>query len=269
MQITDMWVEWCDPGSVTNELTRLTVPEARSVRFETAKAVRAPDGYRGQPNIAGLFASAKSGRGLYMESLREWQALTLLEFDPRVACFATQPLLLAVCEGGQARRLVPDVFVRYVDGSGRLLEIKTSASLQSERVQRRLALAAAACEQLGIEYRVETEPDRVLWRNIKWISGNRKRGDAPPALAQAMEEACRSGPRFVAELVALGPNYWARSTLFHLLWHHRLKCDLSQPLRSSTLVSRPPVFPESQQEVVPADAVACAGPGARARGVIG
>jgi hypothetical protein len=239
MYIMDMWVEWYDPTVDEANLTRLLISEARAVNFEDARPVRAPDGYKQQRNISGFFSSAKSGRLLYFESLREMQALTLMEFDPRIASFSTQPMVLAVLADNRFRRLVPDVFVRDANGEGRLVEVKTSASLRSERVQERLALTAAACERLGLDYRVETEPESVLWRNVKWLSAYRRPVDGPPALARAMEQACSDGPRFVRELLKLGPEWFSRPLLFHLLWHRRLDCDLTKPLRNSTLVTKP------------------------------
>lgn len=53
-----------------------------------------------------------------------------------------------------------------------------SASRASEKFRRKAAVVAAACSQIGWDYRLVGEPDPVWAANLRWLAATGTRGSA-------------------------------------------------------------------------------------------
>ncbi len=210
--------------------------DAADVPFEDGRMARAIPSYPGQGHMPGHYWAAKSGDFVDYESVLESKWLTLLDFDPEVTAFATQPLEFDAVDARGAWRHTPDIFARRRDRSVLLLDVKNAEQrndpgvlLQEERTQR-------TCGRLGWEYAMVSEPDGQLWANVDLLSNARRPlylgGDLVPRLLELARE-----PVEIGELMRFMefPDL-ARGVLYHLMWHQRIVTDLDRPLRETTLV---------------------------------
>lgn len=101
----------------------------------------------------GLFQSHKMGMGMAWESPVERDYMFLLEADPNVLAFVSQPVRLDIVIDGSSRHHYPDFLVAYDGTSVCLAEVKQDKEAALEATQKMFAAAHIACEQLGVTYR--------------------------------------------------------------------------------------------------------------------
>lgn len=121
--------------------------------------------------VVGLFPSPKNGRQVAWESLLERDYCMLLELDPEVRAYRSQPERMALFVDGVRRWHVPDFLVTDRRGDA-FHEVKPARKAQKPDVRSRLLAAAAAAAERGLGYRVVTEEDiRRLPRldNVKLV----------------------------------------------------------------------------------------------------
>lgn len=110
----------------------------------------------------------------------------------------------------------------------------------AERIKPRDAAAFAAtrlaCEQLGWHYRVSGTPEPISTRNIRWLSGYRHPRHDLPVVAAALRQVFAQSAVLMAGAEAVGDPIAVLPVLFHLLWRHELRADLSTPLHPDTVV---------------------------------
>src|ERR1039457_1074142 len=83
-------------------------------RFEHGRPVRSFHSRQGRRNFPGLWWSATSGEHVGFESWLEREHVMLLDFDPAVVAFSSQPFWLLRHDGKRLRRHAPDFFARLV-----------------------------------------------------------------------------------------------------------------------------------------------------------
>ncbi|WP_231670130.1 Tn7 transposase TnsA N-terminal domain-containing protein [Ralstonia solanacearum] len=101
--------------------------------------------------------SLKNGHPTQCESMLEGKFIRLCELSPMVRSYEVQPSFELISVGGCPERYVPDVRIRFVDGTEGWFEVKPDVRLKSERVARRLAAAAVHFAQSGRRFRVVTD----------------------------------------------------------------------------------------------------------------
>ncbi|WP_344462996.1 TnsA-like heteromeric transposase endonuclease subunit [Kitasatospora kazusensis] len=217
----------------------VSLDRAAGVVFEDCEAARVIPSYVGQRHTPGLYWAASGDRLVGYESHLEQQRLTLLDFDPDVTVFATQPLIF---EGEDAEGHwlhVPDVFARRRDGSVLLVDVKPLRFQPAPGVERQRARTAAVCAELGWAYEMVGEPDPGLWATVSWLAGYRRPLNAGAALVGPLL-ALAGRPVAIGDLVAFqtAPEL-ALPVVFHLMWHCRLHFDMARPLRETTRVWAP------------------------------
>ncbi|MFF0157243.1 TnsA-like heteromeric transposase endonuclease subunit [Streptomyces sp. NPDC005263] len=226
-------VRYVDSGGLQH-LVRLE--EAADVPFEDGRMVRAIPSHRDQGHMPGQYWVAKRGDFADYESVLESKWLTLLDFDPQVTAFVTQPLEVDAIDARGAWQHTPDVFVRHRDGSALLLDVKNpelrddpDVLLQEERTRR-------TCERLGWDYAMVSEPSGQRWVNVDLLSSARRPLHLGADLAPRLLDLARE-PVEIGELMRFMeyPDL-ARGVLYHLMWHQRIVTDLDRPLRETTLV---------------------------------
>jgi hypothetical protein len=210
--------------------------QARDTAFERGRMARAIPSHRGQAHTPGRYWSATMQDLVEYESYLESKWLTLLDFDPAVVAFASQPLEFDGVDGRGPWRHTPDVFARRADGGARLLDVKNPEQLDWPSVRLQAERTARACERLGWDYQMVGEPPAQRWANVSWLAGYRR---SPHLGAELMPRLVALAARPVAIGDLLGfmeyPDL-ARAVLFHLCWKQLVVFDLDAPLRETTLV---------------------------------
>lgn len=212
-------------------------PATADAPLETVQPVRSFPSFRGQRNFPGLWWSATSGRHVGYESWLERDHAMLLDFDPQVVGFASQPFRLSWWEG-RHRSHVPDFFARLADGTGVVIDCRPAEHVPPADAEA-FAFTEQACEEVGWRYRLVHAPDQVLVANVKWLAGFRHPRQHRPEVAARLTEVFAQPRALVAGAEAAGDTLAVLPVLFHLLWRSSLEIDLGAPLDERSLVSVP------------------------------
>jgi hypothetical protein len=214
----------------------MALAAAAAVPFDCGMAVRRFRSRKGQRHLSGLWWCATTGGHVGFESWLERDHLMLLDFDAAVVGIGSQPFWLSwVDEGGTRVRHVPDYFARCVDGSSVVVDCRP-AERRTARDVAKFEATAAACTQLGWDYRLVGAVDRTVVAKVRWLAGYRHPRHDLPAVGTSLlavfetPKPLMSGARAVGDPIAVLP------TLFHLLWRGDLTVDVSNILHPETLV---------------------------------
>ena len=112
--------------------------EVADVGFEAVAAVREFPSYRGQRHFPGWYYAATMNAHDGFESWPERDHAILLDSDPQVTGFASQPLRLTWRDAreGRERSHAPDFFARLAEGTGLVVDSVRSAGGTSGRWSR-------------------------------------------------------------------------------------------------------------------------------------
>ena len=209
-----------------------------ALAFEGVEPVRRFRWSRGRREFAGWWWSATTGRHVGYESWLERDHVMLLDFDQDVMGVASQPFWLHWSDGTRSRRHAPDYFVRSVDGTGVVIDVRPDERVEAAD-EEAFAMTARACAQVGWEFRRVGVPPGVLLGNVRWLSRYRHpRCGQDIDLADRLGEVCQR-PRPLFEVAAeVGDRIAVLPVLFHLLWRQVLRVDLeTELLHPGSLVS--------------------------------
>jgi hypothetical protein len=218
---------------------RVPLEQCWSVRFEGVVPVRAFPSYRGQRNFPGWWWSSTMGRHVGYESWLERDHVMLLDFDPQVTAFASQPFWLRWLSRGRVRRHLPDYFVRRVDDVGVVVDVRADDRIAPADAEA-FDAAAAACGQAGWEFRRVGTLDAVFAANVRWLSRYRhpRCGGREDLVERLWEVFVEPTPLFAGAERA-GDRLPVLPVLYHLIWRRVLTVDLrSALLGPSSLVWR-------------------------------
>ncbi|WP_234042274.1 TnsA-like heteromeric transposase endonuclease subunit [Streptomyces marianii] len=214
-----------------------TLDQAAEVAFESCPPIRRIPHYIGQKHTPGWFWSATTGTLLGYESYLESQWLTLYDFDPVITGISTQSLILDGVGVGEVWEHTPDIFCRRSDGTALLVDVKNPRLLDHPDVLLQAERTLAACEELGWDYRLVGAVEAQRFANISWLAGYRRPPHSGAELADRLIALARRPVAIDLLLSFMDEPELAFPVLCHLLWHHRLICDLDAPLRASTTVT--------------------------------
>ncbi|SFQ27262.1 TnsA-like heteromeric transposase endonuclease subunit [Amycolatopsis rubida] len=229
-------VSWLDADGVEQRGPLAEV--AGAVAFEATPAVRSFPSYKGQRNFPGLYWSATVGGHVGFESWLEREHAMLLDFDPQITGYASQPMWLfwpeATASGVRRwRSHAPDFFARRSDGTGVLLDCRPANRIKP-RDRATFDITAEAAAAVGWDYEVVDAPDPVLLANVRWLAGYRHPRFAAEAAREARGPALRtmfSRPRpFLEGVRRVGDPIAVLPIAYHLLWRHQLECELATPM---------------------------------------
>ena len=216
--------------------TRATLFDSAEARFDLGKPVRSFSSRKRQRHFPGLWWSSTTRRHVGYESWLERDHLMLLDFEPSVVGIASQPFWLFWDEEGRRRSHAPDYFARLVDGRAMVVDCRPA-----DRIKPRDAAAFAAtqraCELVGWEYRLVSEPDPVLRTNVRWLAGYRHPRYRVPGVSEALREAFLDTAPLMAGAEETGDPIAVLPVLFHLLWCGELTAGLSTVLHEATPVT--------------------------------
>ena len=189
--------------------------------FETAAPVRSFPSVKDGVNWPGYWWSATNGRHVGFESWVERDVAMMLDFDPAVTGFSSQPFWLYwPGEKGQ-RRHAPDFFARLADGGGVVVDVRPDDQID-ETAAEAFAATARVCAEAGWEFRRTGGPAAVLAANVRWLAGYRHPRCFRAGVAQRLlgvfgrPAPLLSGARQAGDPIAVLP------VLYHLLWRHDL-----------------------------------------------
>ncbi|NCC35821.1 MAG: hypothetical protein EOM24_27980 [Chloroflexia bacterium] len=182
----------------------------------------------------------KRGRLVQFESEQERVLILLLERDPSVLDFCSQPETLTyVAADGHPRHYTPDFQVWRTDGRIELHEVTLEARRQAHaEPPLREDVALHMCQQRGWRYLVHTDqtlPHGYAYANLDILSAFRVTSYADPALVSWWGHQLRaSGPThphvLLDQHVGTADQGRLLSTLYHLLWHDQIQMDWQRPL---------------------------------------
>jgi hypothetical protein len=154
----------------------------------------------------------------------------LLDFDPRVTAFASQPFWLSWRAEGGVRRHLPDYFARLGNGGGLVVDVRADERIEPVDAAA-FAATAAACGLVGWEFRRVGALAAVFAANVRWLSRYRhpRCGRREDLAARLLEVFAQPTPLF-AGVERVGDRLLVLPVLFHLLWRQLLVADLNSAL---------------------------------------
>jgi hypothetical protein len=214
---------------------RARLAEVANVAFEDALPVRAFPSFRRQRNSPGLWWSATSGRHVAYESWLERDEAMLLDFDPSVVGFASQPFWLFWRDHGRARAHAPDWFARLDNDTGMVIDCRPAELLRPDDALAFKA-TAQACAEIDWVYRVVHAHDPVLVSNVRWLAAYRHPRHHNASMTAAVVGAFEEPQGLLAGAGAVGDPIGVLPVVYHLLWRGVLAIDLALPLNDATVV---------------------------------
>jgi hypothetical protein len=151
----------------------------------------------------------------------------MLDFDPAVVAFSSQPFQLVVgSPGARAVRHVPDFFARRDDGTGVVIDVRPDDRIGPKDAAV-FAVTGEACASVGWSYRRVGGLDPVLAANVRWLAGYRHPRCLRSDVAARLREVFAEPAGLLAGARAAGDPVVVLPVLFHLLWCHVLAADLA------------------------------------------
>ena len=181
----------------------------------------------------------KRGHLIQFESEQEHKLILLLERDPTVTDYVSQPETLHFFDdSGRQRNYTPDFKVWRTDGQIELHEVTIEARRTvRESLQQREAAARAICQQRGWRYLIHTDqtlPSGYEYANLDFLAAFRASTYADTeSTAWWLEQLAAEEPVHPQSILA-GTEADATAGsllngLYHLLWHGILQMDWHQP----------------------------------------
>lgn len=203
--------------------------------FEFARPVRAFPAVKGRFSFAGLWWSATMGRHVGYESWVERDVAMMLDFDPQVVAFSSQPFWLCWPGERRERRHAPDFFARRADGSGLVVDVRPD-DLIDPRSAESFAVMAGVCERAGWEFRRTGGPGALLAANVRWLAGYRHPRCLRPGIADGLMAAFAEPAPLLAAAQTVGDRLVVLPVLYHLMWRRALAADLATDLLGPRIV---------------------------------
>jgi hypothetical protein len=214
---------------------RAPLSSSWNVPFERVAAVRSFPSYRGQKNFPGLWWSATTGEHVGYESWVERDVLMMLDFDPEIIGFASQPFWLTWADDERVRRHAPDYFARTADGQGVVVDVRPDDRIDPASAES-FAAMARACAEVGWEFRRTGGPSPVLRANVRWLAGYRHPRCRQEDIAGQLLAAFASPAPLLHTVQQVGDQLAVLPVLYHLLWAGQLTADLTvAPLNPLTM----------------------------------
>jgi hypothetical protein len=194
--------------------------------------------YLGQRNYSGRYWSATERALVGYESRLELANLILADFDHEVKRIASQPFHLVTRKAGGQFRRTPDFLL--IKGSGPVVvDVKPSRELIKDEVMRLLELTREVVQSRGWDYEIASEPDEVVFDNIRFLAGYRRDWlFGPDILAEILSAAAQEPQQPIRSIIngINQPKPIALAGLMHLLWRRELRVDLTKTLRPTAPV---------------------------------
>ncbi len=181
----------------------------------------------------------KQGHLVQFESEQERKLILLLEHDPLVVDYTSQPeTLIFSDEQGRQRRYTPDFQVWRVTGQIELHEVTVQSRRESRSsLQERETAAQTICQQRGWRYVVHTDqslPTGFEYSNLDFLSAFRAEVHADAESAIWWLEKLKGLGQVYPRLLLSQRRQDLRedillNSLYHLLWQGKVEMNWHQP----------------------------------------
>ncbi|WP_238013777.1 TnsA-like heteromeric transposase endonuclease subunit [Dactylosporangium sp. AC04546] len=188
-------------------------------------------------NWPGYWWSVTNRRHVGYESWVERDVAMMLDFDPTVAAFSSQPFWLYWRGEQSERRHAPDFFARLADGGGVVLDVRPD-ELVDDSAAEAFAVTARACAEVGWEFRRTGGPPVVLAANVRWLAGYRHPRCCRDQIADRLLQVFGQPAPLLAGACDVGDPLGVLPVLFHLLWRGDLCTDLTAAVLGARSVVR-------------------------------
>lgn len=211
----------------SSALTQRSLQDSWMLPFENADQIRPTTTYKGQRNFGGLWWCATNQRHVGFESWCERDRLMCLDFDLRVIGISSQPFRMQLPASLPQRSHVPDFFVRRVDGSAVVVDVRPETRIQ-QADQDVFDATWRLCVSVGWGYRRVGDLPNPYLANLRWLAGYRHQRCAREVeSAQVLAALQAAGRVSIRDLVdKIGDPVTVLPTLFHHLWKQRIGADL-------------------------------------------
>jgi len=182
----------------------------------------------------------KRGHLVQFESEQERKLILLLERDPTVSDFCSQPETICFLDAqGRQRRYTPDFQVWRTNGEIEWHEVTLAARREQHiPLPEREVVAQGLCQQRGWRYLVHTEqtlPSGYEYANLDFLAAFRAGSYADAeGLAWWQEHLAGQGQVHPFQVLTQVDSRWERGALlnhlYHLIWHSRVQMDWQRPL---------------------------------------
>jgi hypothetical protein len=203
--------------------------ELWSIPYERVRPVRTFPSFRGQKNFPGLYYAATMDAHVGFESWAERDVAMMLDFDPDVVGFSSQPFWLTWTQGDEQRRYAPDYFVRRADGSGTVIDVRAEEPVEPRDAEA-LAAAERACQEVGWVFWRTAGPEGTPAANVRWLAGYRHARCLCSDMAEALTRVFAAPTPLLHGANLAGDPLAVLPVLYHLLWKHTLTVELRTSL---------------------------------------
>jgi hypothetical protein len=187
----------------------------------------------------GLFSSLKMQTGIWYESLIERDYMYLLETDPDVLSYHSQPLSIFYTFNHRQRRYTPDFLV---EGRHKklLVEVKPASKVNSDKNLSLFRAIAPICEEKGWEFVVVTDAMIRVQPQLNNLKLIYKYAGEPLSINNTLD--CyqyfqrQVSTSIKTALLDLAPKQISINILLKLIFLGFLKTDLKQPISSNSLI---------------------------------
>lgn len=194
--------------------------------------------------IIGKFPSVKMNEIVWWESQIERDYIYLLEIDPDVISYKSQPFFLNYMKEGKTRKYTPDFWVKRTNFE-QVIEVKPAEKISSEKNQDLWRNIMPLCEEKGWEFIVVTDKMIRVQPKLDNIKLLYKYARTPLNFHNYLDcklyfeaQEVVSLKQAMEELVLKGISY---SQLYKFIYIGWLETDLSQKIGSESLVRLSPV----------------------------
>ena len=182
----------------------------------------------------------KRGHLVQFESEQERKLILLLERDPLVADYVSQPETLTFVDvKGHQRKYTPDFQVWRADGQIELHEVTVQSRRESRNsLQEREAAAQLICQQRGWQYVVHTDqtlPSGFEYSSLDFLSAFRAQShvdiESENWWLGKLKGMGQVHPKFV--IGQMEQNLKAGvllSSLYNMLWYNKIEMNWNQPI---------------------------------------
>lgn len=193
----------------------------------------------GGKKVIGKFPSLKMNSTIWWESQIERDYIYLLEIDPTVKSYSSQPMKLTYYDAGKTRTYTPDFLVRRPQGK-QIVEVKPESKVNDDLVIDLCRHIIPVCTEMGMEFVVVTDSmirQQPKLNNIKLLY---KYARNPLSLQQIIEckryFTLKEPTSLKIVSLELKPKEISLNLLFKLLYIGILSTDLTQPIGADSLI---------------------------------
>jgi hypothetical protein len=197
----------------------------------------------GRKNL-GKFASVKTGRVAWYESLLEKDFMYLLDYDRDVSYWHEQPLRIRFSHGAKVHRYTPDLEVHRA-AQKQLIEVKPKHEVDSGEWDVLFRAASSVCEQEGYEFLVVTDEIIRLQPRLENVKLLWKYARTPvlpqhQIICSELFQSRKDQPVTLDDLIQIFTSKQIPTqTLYSLLFWGALEFDLMQPLDRDSRITMP------------------------------